>query len=173
MTEPASQPAAPAASTILNPGPPIPIENMTPAQAMARHQQIMSDPDMTEWRESWRNGDLAKRDEFAQLHAVMSRPDPDKPAVANVSAAAAAEIALHREQVIDHLRSTADIPEPVADMIRKDMPVTAHERRMAEQERGRMLADPDFVKSWLSGKRDARSRMALVDVILARPVIRQ
>jgi hypothetical protein len=76
-----------------------------------------------------------------------------------------------REQVIDHLRTAADIPDPVADMIRQDTPVSAQERHLAEQERGRLLADPEFVKAWLGGRREARTHMALVDVILAGQVI--
>lgn len=163
---------AAAASAIASPqpgaAPEIPIANMTAEQALARHREIMSDPNKAEWRDAFAKGDAAKRDELAQLHRIIEGATPE-----NLQATADARVALERERVIDHLRNTADIPEPVADMIRKDTPVSAHERRMAEQEKGRLLADPDFVKGWLAGKRDARSRMALVDVILARPAIRQ
>lgn len=160
-----------AASAIVSPQPgagDTPIANMNAEQALARHREIMSDPNKAEWREAFAKGDLAKRDELAQLHRIIEGTTPE-----NLQATAEARVVLERERVVDHLRNTADIPEPVADMIRKDTPVSAHERRMAEQERGRLMADPDFVKGWLSGKRDARTRMALVDVILARPVIRQ
>jgi hypothetical protein len=75
------------------------------------------------------------------------------------------------EQIVSRLRTTADIDDDVADMIRKNTPVSADERLMAEQERGRLMADPVFVKAWLSGRRAERTRVALVDVILARPVI--
>jgi hypothetical protein len=75
------------------------------------------------------------------------------------------------EQIVSRLRNTADIDDDVADMIRNNTPVSADERLMAEQERGRLMADPVFVKAWLSGRRAERTRVALVDVILARPVI--
>jgi hypothetical protein len=75
------------------------------------------------------------------------------------------------EQMVSRLRTTADIDDDVADMIRRNTPVSADERLMAEQERGRLMADPAFVKAWLSGRRAERTRVALVDVILARPVI--
>jgi hypothetical protein len=154
--------AVAAASTISTP----PAE-LTREQALARHQQIMADPTMEDWRAAFAKGDIAKREEFAALHRVIEKLDPE-----DLPATQEARAKLEREKVVDHLRSTADIPDPVADMIRNDTPVSAQERRLAEQERGKLMTDPDFVKQWLSGQRAARTRMTLVDVILARPVIR-
>jgi hypothetical protein len=139
--------------------PVVPVDQMTPEQALARHREIMSAENMADWRAAFAKGDIAKRDELAALHRIIEGATPQ-----------ASEAALQREKFIDHLRSTADIPDEVADMIRHDTPVSAHERRMAEQERGRLMADPEFVKRWLAGHRAERRTMALVDVILARPV---
>jgi hypothetical protein len=160
-------PEVAAASAIVNPPPGPAPADMTREQALARHQQIMSDPAMDDWRAEFVKGDTTKREELAALHRRIEQLDPE-----NLAGTQAARVALEREKFVDHVRNTADIPEPVADMIRNDTPVSAREHRMAEQERGRLLADPKFRTAWLAGERDAKTRLALVDAVLARPVIR-
>jgi hypothetical protein len=76
---------------------------------------------------------------------------------------------------IDHglasLRRVADIPDDVAQQMRERKPISVAERQMAAQERRRLMADPQWVKTWLSGNRAARSRLAIVDFLLSLPVV--
>ena len=75
------------------------------------------------------------------------------------------------EQAIDFLRERADIPEQVADQLRKNMPVSAQEYRLAEQLKGKLFRDRSWVKKYLDGDREAATQIALVNVILSSRVV--
>jgi hypothetical protein len=155
MTEP-----VPGASAILDPAPP---PELTREQATARLEQVKQDP---EWLTAFARGEKGQLDEHAKLIGSITKLDLE-----NMAATETARAALERQQVVDHLRKTADIPDGVARMVVENSSVTAAERQLAEQERSRLMADQAWVKEWLSGSRAARTRLALVDVILARPVL--
>lgn len=82
----------------------------------------------------------------------------------------AARAALDSERVVDVLSRDAEIPDAVLDMVRNNTPVTAFERQKAEQERGRLMRDQIFVDKLQKGDREARSRWAILSIIMARPV---
>ena len=138
---------------------------LTPEQAQARLEDLKSSPDHATWREKFSRGDVAARDEFQKLHEAMYRPDGEKPPTQ--TAQQAAEV----EHFNGNLRATADIPEPVADMVRTNQAVSMYERQLAEQEVQRLKSDQEFLKSWYSGNRAARSRMTILSIILARPTM--
>jgi hypothetical protein len=133
---------------------------MTPDQAIGRISELKGNE---EWRQSFLAGDISKRDEWAKLHEAANRFDA--PDVVKESKAK-----LEREQIVDQMARTADISDDVKAMVINNTAVTAHERNLAEQEKAKLLADPEWTRSWLAGNRAARTRMVLVNVILARPV---
>jgi hypothetical protein len=145
---------------------------LTAAQAFARRSELVND---AEFKTKLDRGDPAARGEIEKISRGLAgdlllgsniNPAQFGPKAAEQHAAAGA---LAREKMIDGLRMTAAIDEGVADMIRNSTPVSKNERRMAQQEMSRLKADPDFVKAYLAGNRDARTRMTLCNIILTQP----
>jgi hypothetical protein len=55
-------------------------------------------------------------------------------------------------------------------MVREGQPVTAAEKRDANEERDRLFADSEWVKRYRAGDTEAKSRLALLQIIRAAPL---
>jgi hypothetical protein len=145
------------------------------ADAWGRRAELMRDPDFKarlDRAEPAARGEMARVVEgiTAGVTIIPGRGvDPAKfgPQVAE---AAQQRQALECERTLDALRRDADIPENVADMIRTGASVTRQERHLAEMEKQRLFKDSAWVQKYMAGDCAARSRMALVNVILSRAV---
>ena len=161
MTEAA---AAAAVAAIPDPGhTPAPTVAMpaTPEAAMARLEAMKSDKDFLA---AFAKGDIKATAEHAELFRVIYG-QADQP---TQEAARARE---QRSQLVNHYRTFAAINDDVAKMVVEDLPVSADERQRAEQEWQRLKSDPEWVRKWLSGDREARTQKTLIDVIMARRVL--
>lgn len=148
----------------------------TVAEAWAERARLLSDP---EWRAAFEKGDPAKR---VEMNRVMSSgtqwgfgetvniADFGPKVAEQVAAQRAEQVAVIREQQIDDMRTRAAIPEDVAKMVREGSPVSAAEKRLAQEERDRLLNDADFVKRLRTGDSAAQSRWALLQIIRAAPL---
>jgi hypothetical protein len=159
MTEAAAAVAAPppASSAIANPPP---ASSLTPEAAAARLDAIKADP---AWREAFAKGDIKATGEHAELFRVIYS-DADGPTKE------AAQARVERESLVNYYRSVAHISDDVAKMVVEDSPVSADERQRAELEWQRLKGDPEWVRKWLAGDRQARTQKTLIDIIMARPI---
>jgi hypothetical protein len=150
---------APGASSLMDGTPPPATDaQLTREAAYTRRGELMADP---KWRESYLKGDPEKQKQMREIISGMTKFDLE-----NVGEAITARQAAEREMTIDSLRRTSDISDEVAQQIRDQSPVSWNEFKKAEQEKKRLMGDVEFVKQWLAGNRAARTRMALVSVIL-------
>jgi hypothetical protein len=85
--------------------------------------------------------------------------------------AANAQTVLEREAAIDAYRQTADIGEPVAEMIRRNTPVSKAEKREAELTWQRLQMDKEWVQRWMKGDRECRTQVALLSIIRGSPTL--
>jgi hypothetical protein len=60
--------------------------------------------------------------------------------------------------------------EQVADQIRKNMPVTATEKRLASQLRDKLFKDKQWVREYLDGSRKCATELEHINIILASRV---
>lgn len=132
------------------------------AEAYAKRDALMRDP---VWREAYMKNDPEKVRQMKEVLAGATRFDLN-----NMGETIAARETVEREQIINSFRRVADIPDAVAEQIRQQTPITRAELKLAEQERAKLMADREFVKRLLSGERAARTRMALVNILLGSPV---
>jgi hypothetical protein len=143
----------------------------TIAAAFAERERLLSDP---EWKAAFERGDPEKR---VQMNRVLSAgallgvgetvnpADLDPKLAERLTAERAAQVAGFRESQIDDLRMRAAISEEVAQQVREGRPVTAAEKRWANEERDRLFADDEWVKRWRSGGRQERSELALLQIV--------
>ncbi len=135
-------------------------QQLTRADAFARRTELLHDADFKERVEKKDPGALA---ELQRVHSSITKVDFTN--IGNEEQVKASEL-LDREQRLETWRRGADIPEPVAQQIREGRSVSREEYRLAEQEKKRLLADADFRRDYFSGNRAARTRMALVSIVL-------
>jgi hypothetical protein len=147
----------PGASALL-PAAPATEAQLTREAAYAKRGELLKDP---QFRERYLKGGAEEQRQMREVISGMTRFDLE-----NVNDAAVARQAAERELAIDGLRRTADISDEVAQQIRDQSPVSRDEFKKAEQEKKRLMSDKEFVTKWLAGDRAARTRMALVSVIL-------
>jgi hypothetical protein len=140
----AAQPAAPA-----------PAPAMSYVEAEARKAEILNNP---EARDKLLQGDVELTQTWRRIQEGLAYKPPPPTDPANV------------EQMIDHLRSRADISEEVANQIRQGRPVTAYERSLAEQRKQQCFRDKEWVRRYLDGGRSESTELALLTVVLAAPI---
>ncbi len=150
---------------------------VTREAALAERSRLLAD---SAWKAAFENGSAAHVEQMKSLLTTAGRglfqfgQGVNPAALGDLAAQAegdrAARAALDSERVVDTLRRDADIPDAVLDMVRTNAPVTAFERQKAEQERGRLMRDQTFLEKFNKGEREARSRWAILNIILARPV---
>jgi hypothetical protein len=75
-----------------------------------------------------------------------------------------------RENMVNTWANFCDLPPEVLQQVREQRPVSAAEFRLAQAERRRLMQDSEFVRQYLSGSRAARSRMALISIILGSQI---
>jgi hypothetical protein len=131
------------------------LPQMSPEAATSKKNELFANQ---EWRNKYYNGDATARSE---MDAIVRALTPAQPAPADPSS---------REQFIDWIRNYAEISEEVAEQIRSDRPVSAHEHRLAQQRKETMMRDKEWCKLYLDNDRDARTEMALVNIILSSRV---
>ena len=78
--------------------------------------------------------------------------------------------ATEREAIIEHLRQYGDISEAVADEIRSGRASTPWERQRTLEKRNYLFQDAGWVARYEAGDRQARMEVALINLILSRPV---
>jgi hypothetical protein len=93
------------------------VPDMSFDDALLAKNQRMADP---AWRDKYLAGDVGAK---AEMDALVQALTPKQPMPSDPSSV---------EQAIDFLRERADIPEQVADQLRKNMPVSAQEYRLAQ-----------------------------------------
>jgi hypothetical protein len=147
---------------------------ITQMDAAALREKLLADKDYVKDALS---GDAKKANELAQLWQLERGEQPaaslPPETVADVAKQDLERAKLQRETVIDSIRKSAALPDDVADMIRNNTPVSATERHLAEQEKDRLIRDPEFRRKFLAGDREANTRFAVLGVILARPVAKE
>jgi hypothetical protein len=164
------------ASTELQvPGAPPPAP-MSPADAWSERARLLADP---EWKAAFEKGDPAKR---VEMNRVMSsgtfwslgetvNPNDFPPKIAEqIQAQRVEQSKALRETQVDDLRLRAAIPPEVEQMVREGQPVTAEEKRRANEERDRLFADSEWTKKLRAGDSDAKSRLALLQIIRSAPL---
>lgn len=149
---------------------------LTREQAWSRRAELTSNPEFMERLKANGSGsnearELAEAVRASSAFTLTTGPTVD-PAIFGdqAVAAAAAHAAVQREQIVDVVRSVADISEGVADQIRRNDTVTPWEYNAAKQERDRLMADPEFRTAYLAGEIEARTHMTLCNVILSSKI---
>jgi hypothetical protein len=135
------------------------------AEGHAERQALLSD---VKFREAFARGDPDAVTKMRSALAKVQRYDFAGNALPE-DQQKAREFA-EREGLIDAMKRVADINDDVANMIRNQTPVSAAERKLAEQEMARLKADREFCKKYFDGSRAERTRMTLLNVILSAPV---
>jgi hypothetical protein len=136
---------------------------LTPETAAARLEAIKADP---AWVSAFSKGDVKAAAEHAELWRVIY-------STADQQTQAAAVAREQRVRLVERLRSVADINDAVAKQVINDEAVSAQERQWAEERWQQLKSDTAWVKAWLSGDRNARTQKTLIDIVLARPVIKE
>ena len=75
-----------------------------------------------------------------------------------------------RQAMVEHLRQHADISEAVADEIRSGRASSPWEYQQALRLREHLFQDQGWVEKYNKGDRRAQTEVALINVILSRPV---
>ena len=129
-------------------------DQLTPETASARIAELKADP---KFSERYLNGEVAAKDEFARLHAVVGK-------------GAANDVALHRASQLDALKKYADLPEKAWAQVERNGPVWQHERDEALRTKERCMRDRAWVAKYLDGSREEVSLMTRISLILSSPV---
>jgi hypothetical protein len=153
-----------------------PAPPMTPADAWAERARLLSDP---EWQAAFLAGSATHRVEMNRVMSQGTRwaiddninPAAFPPAIAEqITVQRAEQIKVFREQQVDDLRMRAAIPEEVEQQVREGRPVSVKERRLAQEERDRLLNDADFVRRLRAGDSAAQQRWSILQIIRSSPV---
>jgi hypothetical protein len=78
-----------------------------------------------------------------------------------------------QEQIVESYRRQGVTDENVLKQVRERTPVTEREVQLAQYKRDVLRADKGWVKSYLDGDREARRTMALLNIVLASPVLQE
>ena len=129
-------------------------DQLTPETASARIAELKNDP---KFSERYLNNEMAARDEFARLHAIVGKGLSD-------------DYAMHRASQVETFKRHADLPEKAWAQVERNGPVFQHERDEALRTKERCMRDRAFIAKYLDGSRDEVSLMTRISLILASPV---
>jgi hypothetical protein len=157
-----SDDAAPGASALMN-GAPVEPRSVSTEQAWARLDHMRNAPDI---QVALAKGDKGLTAELKNLIAQSPTPSGVQVGVVPDGTPQA------RENIADTWAGFADLPADVLQQVRERRPVTAEEYQHAAAEKKLLFRDKDWVRKYFDGDRAARTKMALISIIILGSEVR-
>jgi hypothetical protein len=166
----------PSVSDLLNNGG-TPPDGMTAEQGRARLVELRRSQSFLD---QYRRGDPQAVQQMDQVAKALIKGDSVvagrgvDPAKLGHAAADAAQVrtGLQWDQVMDSMRTSSDFPEDLEAALRAQQPLTAQQRRWAEQQKAQAMNDKGFLRRLEDGDRKAKMDWNIINSWLSLPVLR-